>query len=618
MVKYTPSQIAALDRFYASPGNLVDLFEESARRWPAEKAIGTKNPQTKQYEWATYGEIQTRIDDLRGGLKKLGLKKGDTIGAIVSNSVEWFVIENATHGIGGRFVALYEKDLLKTWAYIISDSRVTCLFVRDEKILEKIRGLKPAIETLQDAFVIYGQGRNSLPALERVGRQNPVESCKPHWSEIANIIYTSGTTGDPKGVLLSHGNLTACSRAGYQIFPQLEQGTVSLAILPWAHSYGISAELHNAFQFGGAIGLMESVDTLGEDLQLVNPSFLVAVPRVFNKIYDSIQAAMEAAGGLKKFLFEAACRAAVGNRSKAHPSLRFKILDRLVFSKIRVKFGNNIKGVMTASAVMNPDIALFFKDIGIPTYDCYGMTETAPAITMNSPLNGNRYGSVGRCVANMHVKIDRSRINDGNGDGEIVAYGAHVMMGYLNKPEETAAVMTTDTWNGFYGIRTGDRGYLDEDGYLYVTGRFKDAYKLSNGKYVHPESIETDLKLLKYVANAMLYGDGRGYNVAVVVPDFEVLRNDPQTAGWASSDPDTAASNPELIRFLESKISAHLQKTYTRYEVPRKFIFTGEDFTVENGMITQTMKVKRREVMAVYGNRLEQLYTVDLKTPNPS
>jgi len=608
MTAYTKKQIAELDRYYKHPRNLVDLFEDTVRKWGDRPAMGTKNPETRKYEWVSYEDIARRVDNLRGGLKKKGFKKGDTVGVIVSNSVEWFVIENAVHGLGGRFVAMYEKELFKTWEYIVKDSDTKYLFVRNQAIFEQVKNFKKSAKNLKDIIVIQGTGKGTMAELESLGEKNPVPSYKPDWWEVANIIYTSGTTGDPKGVVLSHGNLTACSQAGYHIYPDLDEKSVSLAILPWAHSYGLSAELHNFFQFGGAIGLMEAVETLAEDFQLVRPTYLIAVPRVFNKIYDGIMTSVNEAGGAKKFLFNAARNEAVKCRSRKSPTLKMKLLDKIVFSKIRDRFGGRIMGVMTASAVMNPEIAMFFKDIGIPTFDCYGLTETSPAITMNSPLKGNKYGSVGQCVENMHVKIDRSRVSDESDDGEIIAYGAHVMMGYLNKPKETAAIFVKDTWNGFRGIRTGDQGRLDEDGYLFVTGRFKDEYKLSNGKYIHPESIETEMKLLRYVANAMVYGEGKEYNVAVIVPDFEVIRKNPGTAGWSAGGPRKMIFKPELTAFLADAVTAHLKKSYASYEIPRKFIFTDEDFTLENGMLTQTMKVKRREVMKVYGDRLLSLY----------
>jgi long-chain acyl-CoA synthetase len=608
MITYTEKQIEELDKFYKHPRNLVDLFEDTAAKCGDRNAIGTKNLQTKQYEWITYKHLAERINNARGGLHRLGLKKGDAVGVIIGNSVEWYVLENASHGLGAMFVPMYEKELMKIWQYIIKDSGLKYLFVKDEKIFEKIKHFKNEIENLKEIFIIHGEGKNSLQALEEAGKKNPVQSYKPHWSEPADLIYTSGTTGEPKGVCLSHGNLSACSQAGYHIYPDMNVNSVSLAILPWAHSYGLSAELHNFMQFGGAIALMESVDTLAEDFLKIRPTYLIAVPKVFNKIYDGIQAKMRAEGGLKKMLFDMTCAEAVKCRGNANKSVKFKILDKIVFSKIRERFGGRLTGVLTASAVMNPDIAMFFANLGIPTYDAYGLTETSPAITMNSPLLGNRYGSVGRCVENMHVKIDKSVTDDESNDGEIIVYGAHVMMGYHNKPEQTAQIMMKDNWNGFPGIRTGDQGHLTDDGFLYITGRFKDEYKLSNGKYIHPESIETDIKLLHNIANAFVWGEGKAYNIAVIVPDFATMKKDDRIAKWAQGSPQEVVKDKNIQEFLSEEIKRHLKKSYGGYEIPLKFIFTSEDFTLENGLVTQTMKLKRNVALKAYLKEIEQLY----------
>ncbi len=610
MIKYTEKQIEELDKCYKHPRNLVDLFEDSSAKWGDRNAIGTKNPATKQYEWITYNHLAERINNARGGLHGLGVSKGDAVGVIVGNSVEWYILENASHGLGAMFVPMYEKELMKIWQYIVKDSSLKYLFVRDENIYEKVRHFKDEIESLRGIFIIYGRGANSLEALEEAGKKNPVASYKPHWSEPAEMIYTSGTTGEPKGVCLSHGNLSACSQSGYKIFPDLNENSISLAILPWAHTYGLSAELHNFMHFGGAIALMESVDTLAEDFSKVRPTYLIAVPKVFNKIFDGIQAKMHEEGGVKKMLFDMACREAAKCRGRSDKSLKLKILDKIVFSKIREKFGGRLSGVLTASAVMNPEIAMFFADLGIPTYDAYGLTETSPAITMNSPLLGNRYGSVGKCVENMHVKIDKSVSDDESGDGEIIAYGAHVMMGYHNKPQQTAQVMMPDTWMGFPGIRTGDKGRLSDDGFLYITGRFKDEYKLSNGKYIHPESIENDIKLLHNIANAFLWGEGKAYNIAVIVPDFATMKKDERIAKWAQGSPQEVVRDKNIQDFLSGEIKKHLKKSYGGYEIPLKFIFASEDFTLENGLVTQTMKLKRNQVFQAYSTEIEKLYQV--------
>jgi len=608
MLQYSQKQIEGLDKFYKHPRNLVDLFEDTVTKWGERNAIGTKNPQTRAYEWISYQKLAKRINHVRSAIHQLGINKGDAVGVIIGNSVEWYALENASHGLGAIFVPMYEKELMKTWQYIVRDSGVKYLFVKDEKIAEQVKHFKGEIETLKEIFTIYGDGEKSLKGLEEAGRQNPVPSYKPHWSEPAELIYTSGTTGEPKGVLLSHGNLSACSQSGYHIFPSLNEKAVSLAILPWAHSYGLSAELHNFMQFGGAVALMESVDTLAEDLLKVKPTFLIAVPKVFNKIYDGIQAKMHEEGGIKKKLFDLTCEEAVRCRDKATKSFKLKILDKIVFSKIRERFGGRLEGVLTASAVMNPQIAMFFADLGIPTYDAYGLTETSPAITMNSPLWGNRYGSVGKCVENMHVKIDKSLTGEESEEGEILAYGAHVMMGYHNKPKLNSEVMLQDTWNGFPGIRTGDQGRLTADGFLYITGRYKDEYKLSNGKYIHPESIETGIKLIRNIANAFVWGEGRDYNIAVIVPDFAAMKKDERISSWAQGSPQEVVQNKNVRDFLSAEIKKHLQKSFGGYEIPQRFIFTGEDFTLENGLVTQTMKLKRNVALRTYLKEIEKLY----------
>jgi len=594
---------------FETPVNLVELFENGVRKFKDNPLFGLKNESKTELNWMTYGDVGQRVDNLRGGLVQKGIGKNHVVGFIGNNRPEWAICAFGTYGTGARFVPMYEAELESTWEYIIKDSGIKLLVVSKPEIYAKVIKFTETIPTLEHIFVIETNDENSMAELESIGKKNPVVSVKPERDDIAELIYTSGTTGDPKGVLLSHGNLTSNAVAGNRIYQDvLNENSRSISILPWAHSYGQSAELNNWMLVGGSIGFMESVATLGEDLALIKPTFMIAVPRVFNKIYDGLYAKMNETGGAPKALFEMGVNSARKKRELAAEgkssfmvNLKVALADKIVFKKIRGKFGGRLEGALTASALMNVDISNFFTDIGIPVFDCYGLSETSPAVTMNC-FSAFKTGSVGRPIDDVKVVIDESVVGDGSDDGEILVYGPNVMQGYHNKPEDTRATMTADG-----GFKTGDRGRIDEDGYLFITGRIKEQYKLQNGKYVFPGAIEEDIRLLPNVANAMLSGEGKGYNVCLVIPDFEVLtqyaeQNDLPT------DPKQLIENEQVKSMMSAEITASLKKKYGGYEIPKKFIFIAEDFSIENSMLTQTMKLKRRVVFEKYNQAIEDLY----------
>jgi len=592
---------------YEKPDNLVDFLEGSVAKYPENPLFGTKNDRG-EYEWITYREFGRRVDNLRAGLAQLGVQRGDAVVLIANNRVEWAVCAFATFGLGARWVPMYEAELTQIWKYIVADSGVKILFVSKPAILEKVRSFPQEIGTLERMILIEGTGEGSLAWLEDLGSKKPVPSIKPGPQDVASLIYTSGTTGDPKGVLLTHGNFTSNSLGGQKYYPEFNQHDRGVSILPWAHSYAQTAELYTFVYLGASLGFMESVQTLAEDMKKVRPTFLIAVPRVFNKIYDGIYARMNREGGIKKKLFLMAVESAKKRRELSETgrsdlltNIKYAIGDKLVFSKIREGFGGRLRGVMTASAAMNPDISRFFFDMGIPIYDCYGMTETSPAITMNCP-SAYKIGSVGRPIPGVKVVIDKSVVEEGAQDGEIIAYGPNVMKGYHNKPEATAEVMTSDG-----GIRTGDRGRLDEDGFLFITGRIKEQFKLENGKFVFPASLEEDIRLIPSVENAMIYGENKPYNVCLIVPDFLVLAKYAKDCG-IPADPKSIAESPEIQEMIRNEVISSLTGKYGGYEIPKKFLFLHENFTVENGTLTQTMKLKRRVVVSRFKDMIEKLY----------
>ncbi len=592
-----------------TPENLVELFESGVKKFKDNPLFGVKNKAGDDLDWMTYGEMGERVDNLRGGMVQQGIGPHTVVGFIGNNRPEWAITAFAAYGAGARFVPMYEAELESTWEYILKDSNVKLLMVSKPEIYKKISAFKDRLPDLEQIFVVEAEGKGSMAALEDLGKKNPAPAVKPKKNDIAALIYTSGTTGEPKGVLLSHNNFTSNAVGGNRIYQDvLNETSRSISILPWAHSYGQTAELYNWMLVGGSIGFMESVATLGDDLALIKPTFMIAVPRVFNKIYDGLWAKMNETGGLAKALFEMGVNSAKKRRELAADgkssfmvNLKLKIADKIVFQKIRDKFGGRLEGALTASALMNIEISNFFSDIGIPVFDCYGLSETSPAVTMNC-FSAFKTGSVGRPIEGVKVVIDPSVVEDGSDDGEIIVYGPNVMHGYHNKPEATRAVMTVDG-----GFRTGDRGRLDEDGYLWITGRIKEQYKLQNGKYVFPGAIEEDIRLLPNIANAMISGEGKKYNVCIVIPDFEVLGKY-AAANNLPTDPKEMVANQAIKDMLTAEITEFLKQKYGGYEIPKKFLFIADDFTLENGMLTQTMKLKRRVVFEKYDDQIEALY----------
>ncbi len=592
---------------FEKPDNLVELIEDSVEKYPDNKMFGTKN-KDGEYEWITYREIGKRIDNLRGGLSQAGIEKGDAVGIIVSNRKEWAITAFATFGLGGRYIPMYEKELVKIWKHIINDGGIKLLLVATREIYDQIEAMRDELPGLEKVYLIDGEGENTMSGLEKNGADSPVASVRPKPEDIAVLIYTSGTTGDPKGVLLSHGNFTSNVLAGYKVFPELNEKDRGLSILPWAHSFGQTGELYLFSHIGGSVGFMGDVTTLGDDMGKVQPTFLIAVPAVFNRIYAGLLAKMNETGGLAQKLFVMGVASAKKRRellgkgqSDFLTNLKFKIADTIVFNKIRARFGGRLTGALSGSATMNVEIGHFFSDLGIPVYDCYGLTETTPAATMNGPL-AHKPGSVGRPIEHVRVEIDKM-FSDGDEDGEIIIYGPNVMQGYHNKPEATKEVMTEDG-----GFRTGDRGRLDKDGYLFITGRIKEQYKLENGKYVFPASIEEEIKLHPLVENAMIHGEGQAFNVCVVVPDFNVLEKY-TTEHDMPTDPKELVQNKEIREMISDEITKSLKGKFGGYEIPRKFIYLSENFTLDNGTLTQTMKLKRRVVLEQQKNQIADLYT---------
>lgn len=592
---------------YEKPDNLVALVASSFSKYAQRPLFGTPDSDGN-YTWTSYQQAKGRVDSLRAGLAHLGVASSNAVGIIANNRVEWAIAAFATFGLGGQFVPMYEKELVKVWQHIIYDSGIKVLFVANRDIYEQVQSFRADVPELEHLYLIDGTGAPTMEELEAVGNQQPVDAMHPKPEDVAVLIYTSGTTGKPKGVLLTHGNFTSNVIAGGERFPEICSESCSLSILPWAHSYGQTAELYNFIHKGAAMGFVRDVTTLAADMATVAPTFLIAVPRVFNKIYDGLQLKMNETGGIAKKLFDMGLESAARNRtlhtqgrSAFMPKLKYAVADRIVFSKIRQRFGGRLKGALTASAQMNQEVSQFFADIGLPVFDAYGLTETSPAVTMNS-REANKPGSVGRPIKNVQVVIEPIESHHSPDEGEVVVYGPNVMLGYQNAPEATRKVITEKG-----GFRTGDIGRLDEDGFLFITGRIKEKYKLENGKYVFPAALEEDIQLSPWVENVMIFGEGHSHNVCLVTPDF-IRLNDWAKDQGIDPDPKKLISDARVLNMISESIKNHLKDRFGRYEIPRKFILVEEPFSVENGMLTQTLKLKRRKVLDRYMDLIDAAY----------
>jgi long-chain acyl-CoA synthetase len=581
--------------------NLVDLYEQACRDFGPREVFGTKR--NGAWQWQTYAEFGKAIDQFRAGLASLGVGPGDRIAIISDNRVEWAVAAYATYGRRAAFVPMYESQLPDEWVFILRDCGAKMVIASTQAIFDTLTRRKvemPSLEHILGLDLPESNDRSFASVLARA-KSAPVPPEHPSPSEIAGFIYTSGTTGEPKGVVLTHKNFVANVNGVNEVF-DMEPTDRSLAFLPWAHAFGQTAELHSLLSQGLSIGINDAIPNLVGNLSEVKPTVLIAVPRIFNRIYDGINKQMSEKPAPIRSLFRAGIAAAT-KRSRGETigplaAMARGLADALIFKKVRAKLGGRLRLVVCGSAALSKDVAEFVDAIGIDVYEGYGLTEAAPVVSVNYPGN-RKIGSIGKALPGVRVVIDTEVTGDPQ-NGEIVVYGDNVMQGYHNRPEENAAAFTADR-----GLRTGDMGRVDSDGYLYITGRIKEQYKLETGKYVVPSPLEEQLKLSPYIASVMLYGDNKPYNVALVIPDKEALSR------WADQNKKTLgdpSTNPDVKALIKTELASFSQG-FKSYERPKDFVIVNDDFTVEAGLLTPKLSVKRRNVLARYGGALEALYS---------
>jgi long-chain acyl-CoA synthetase len=446
-------------------------------------------------------------------------------------------------------------------------------------------------------------GVASYQGLLQRGASRPVPVVRSESTDIASLLYTSGTTGNPKGVVLSHSNVVSNVLAVQTNLP-IADGDRSLAFLPWAHSFGHTCELHILISIGASTGICDSTEKILPYLAEVKPTVLFAVPRVFNRIYSGVEKQMESKPRPIRALFRAGLRIAAKKRQNQPvgvlESATLALADQLVFSKVRARFGGNLKYAVSGAAALAREVADFVDGLGITVYEGYGLTETSPIVSCNVPGH-RKLGSVGRPIPGVRVVIDTQATGDAK-NGEIVVYGPNVMQGYYKHKADTDAVFTPDG-----GFRTGDMGYLDDDNYLFITGRIKEQYKLENGKYVVPSPLEELVKLSPFVNNVMIYGDNKPFNVALVVANVDALREWGAKNGVAAKRPEDLLTDPKVRAKMREELD-RVSADFKGYERIRNFALINEDFTLENDMLTPKLSVKRRNVLTRWQKEIDKLY----------
>ena len=578
--------------------NLVQVLGNAVERYADKPLFGTVT--NGEVKWTTYAEFGRLVDQFRAGLAKLGVREGSAVAVISNNRLEWAVGAHAAYGLGARYVPMYEAQHDDDWQYILSDSDSRICLAANDTVARRVVALLPTLPGLEHVVNFEGSASDpeSYVSLLAYGATHSVPALIPAPENIATLIYTSGTTGKPKGVKLSHANLAA-NVSALVTMVDVHDGDRGVSFLPWAHIFGGAIELNLMIATGSCSAICGDANLLREYMGLVKPTTLFAVPRVWNKIYDGVTKLFAA-----EPTFQAALRADRKRRRGEQPSAEeqtaFENAQKHLFPLILGAFGGQLRFACSGAAALSREVAEFMDMLGIEVYEGYGMTETGGCTTAQ-PVGAIRLGSVGKPIPGVRVEIDKSVVGGSSDEGEIVVYGTGVMQGYHNLDKVTRESMTADG-----GLRTGDIGRIDADGYLYITGRIKELYKLENGKYVAPVPLEEKLQLSPYIAQCVVTGSGRPHNVALIIPDR------PAVEAWAKSQGidetgDELYTNPQVRSLLETEVDKYNQD-FKGYERISDFVIDSEELSTTNDMLTPTLKLKRRNVANKYGEVFDSLY----------
>ncbi len=584
-------------------GTLAGLFRERVKRTPDKVAYRQFDATSGEWHDSTWAEMGTEVARWQAAMANEGLQHGDRVAILMRNCKEWVTFDQAALGCGFVVVPLYTDDRPENTAYIINNSGAKILFLQGE---DQWQGIIEVLDQLDGLVRILTLEPVSVPAQEtRVrtiaewagepGSELRTDDGEP--GELATIVYTSGTTGRPKGVMLSHSNILVNSDTALDIVQMLPQDLL-ISFLPLSHTFERTVGYYIPMMVGATIAYARSIPELGEDLQTIKPSLMISVPRIYERVYNKIQAGLAEKSPLATRLFNLAVDTGWKRflhrqgRGGWHPSfLLWPLLDKLVAGKIMAKLGGNMHLAASGGAPLPTPIAKVFIGLGLNLIQGYGLTETSPILTAN-PEDDNDPSSVGVPLRDLELRIGE---ND-----ELLARGPSIMLGYWDNPEATAAVIDADGW-----FHTGDKARI-ENNHVYITGRLKEILVMANGEKVPPADMEMAIALDPLFEQVMVIGDARPFLTTVIVLNPEQWEGYARGMGLDPGDP-VALQNPELHQALSDKMAGHLSE-FPGYAQIHGITCTLDPWTIDNGLITPTLKLKRNRIMEHFAADIDRMY----------
>lgn len=599
------------------PRTINELFSQAIERRGNNVVMSYKRD--KQWHDITGAELQERVQNIAVGLHQLGLSAGERAALLAESCPDWSISDYAILSSGAVNVPIYPTQAVDQVEYIIRDSGARVLFISNQKMLRRIQPALDALKGKERPRLIFFESPKegaldgdalTLSALESLGAAERARqpelfaqlAAQPTPDDLATIIYTSGTTGVPKGVMLTHRNLVSNTLHSGAVF-DLHDDDIALSFLPLSHVFERTV-LYIYMYFGVQICFARGVETVAEDIKEVRPTIVTAVPRLFERIYATINKKAAEAKPMQQKIFHRAIDvgrqiAVLEDKGQSVPlrlRLEHKVLDRLVFTKWRAAVGGRIRFFVAGGAALSPELAYIFAGAGITILQGYGLTETAPVVSFNRPT-ANRIGTIGQTIPGVKVKVAE--------DGELLVQGDNVMQGYYHMAEETEqAIRRYDDGVWFH---TGDIGTVDNDGYIRITDRKKDLIKTSLGKYIAPQPIENMIRTVPMVEQVIVIGNARKFAAALIVPAFDQLRTYAKSLGVDDKDKGILVRHPRIVEYFKKKVD-EVTRELAPHEKIKKIALLGQEFSVEGGELTPTLKVRRKFVEEKHRDVVDSLY----------